>query len=42
VLFRSIIIAEHSLREETVVEGLSKIRTYRYGDTALTLWQPTR
>ncbi|MBE3088041.1 MAG: 16S rRNA (guanine(966)-N(2))-methyltransferase RsmD [Chloroflexi bacterium] len=38
----AIIVAEHSLREEAVVEGLSKIRTYRYGDTALTLWQPAR
>ncbi|MCX5970252.1 MAG: 16S rRNA (guanine(966)-N(2))-methyltransferase RsmD [Coprothermobacterota bacterium] len=38
----AIIVAEHSLREEAVVEGLSKVRTYRYGDTALTLWQPVQ
>ncbi|MCX5975638.1 MAG: 16S rRNA (guanine(966)-N(2))-methyltransferase RsmD [Coprothermobacterota bacterium] len=35
----AIIVAEHSLREEAGALGLSKIRTYRYGDTALTLWQ---
>ena len=38
----AIIVAEHSLREEAVVEDLSRIRTYRYGDTALTLWQQLR
>ncbi|MEI6308328.1 MAG: 16S rRNA (guanine(966)-N(2))-methyltransferase RsmD [bacterium] len=38
----AIIVAEHSLREEVGALGLSKIRTYRYGDSALTLWQAAR
>jgi 16S rRNA (guanine966-N2)-methyltransferase len=35
----AIIIAEHASREEIGVEGLSRIRTYRYGDSSLTLWR---
>ncbi len=35
----AIIAVEHSMREESSAEGLKLIRTYRYGDTRLSLME---
>jgi 16S rRNA (guanine966-N2)-methyltransferase len=35
----AIIVVEHSIREESSGEGLKLIRTYRYGDTRLSLME---
>jgi 16S rRNA (guanine966-N2)-methyltransferase len=35
----AIIVVEHSMREESLAEGFTLIRTYRYGDTRLSLME---